>query len=40
LKINRGIACLLGLAICDALGASTEFIPFVKERRDLIAFDF
>ena len=39
-KESRAIASFLGLAICDALGASTEFIPFKKDRRDLIANDF
>lgn len=29
---GRGIACLLGLGIADALGASTEFISFEKNR--------
>ncbi len=40
LKTNRGIACLLGLAVCDALGACTQFLEFVKDRRDLIKHDF
>ena len=29
---SRGIACMVGLGIADALGASTEFIPFQKDR--------
>lgn len=36
IKHARGIASLLGLGIADALGASTEFIPFVKNRHHLI----
>ena len=31
----RGIACFMGLAICDAFGASTQFIPFQKDRSTL-----
>lgn len=38
--MSRAIACFLGLGICDAFGASTEFTPFVKERRDIIKDDF
>ena len=34
------MASFLGLAICDAFGASTEFIPFEKSRRHLIKSDF
>lgn len=30
-EVRRCVASLLGLAICDALGASTEFEPFIKE---------
>jgi hypothetical protein len=30
-EVERCIASLLGLAICDALGASTEFSPFIKK---------
>ena len=37
---SRGIASLLGLGIADALGASTEFIPFVKNRHHLIEHGF
>lgn len=29
-QISRGIAAVLGMAICDTLGACTEFIPFRK----------
>ena len=36
IKESRAIASLLGLGICDALGASTEFIPFEKSRTHLI----
>lgn len=28
------------MAICDALGAYTEFTPFNKDRTDLITYDF
>lgn len=37
---SRGVASLLGLGIADALGASTEFIPFVKNRHHLIEKGF
>lgn len=30
-ETERCIASLLGLAICDALGASTEFMNFSKD---------
>lgn len=40
IKHSRGIAALLGLGIADALGASTEFIPFVKHRHHLIERGF
>ena len=39
-KESRAVACFLGLAICDALGASTEFTPYKKDRRDLVKSDF
>lgn len=29
-QISRGVAAILGMAICDTLGACTEFIPFRK----------
>ena len=32
-KESRGVATLLGLAISDALGATTEFIDFDKSRK-------
>ena len=31
---------MLGCGIADALGASTEFIPFVKDRHHLITRGF
>jgi hypothetical protein len=40
IRENRAIACLLGLGIADALGASTEFIPFERDRKTLIEKDF
>jgi ADP-ribosylglycohydrolase len=39
-KESRGIGSMLGLGIADALGASTEFIPFVKNRHNLIEKGF
>lgn len=36
IKESRGIGSMLGCGIADALGASTEFIPFKKNRYDLI----
>ncbi len=39
-KYSRGVASMLGLGITDALGASTEFIPFVKNRHHLITTGF
>lgn len=39
-EMERCIASLLGLAICDALGASTEFSPFIKEGHAIIQEGF
>jgi hypothetical protein len=39
-KKERAIACLLGLAIGDALGSCTEFTAFEKDRTTLIKYDF
>lgn len=35
MRVFRSVGCFLGLAICDALGASTEFIPFEKDRKTI-----
>lgn len=37
---SRGVASMLGLGITDALGASTEFMPFIKNRHHLIEKGF
>jgi len=37
---SRAIAVMLGMAICDALGASTEFQPYEKSGLKLIENDF
>lgn len=39
-KLARGIGCLVGLAVCDALASPAEFIEFQKNREDLIGYDF
>lgn len=39
-KHERAVACLLGLGITDALGASTEFIHFKKDRHHLVEKGF
>ncbi len=31
---------MLGLGVCDALGATTEFIPFKKEGYDIVENGF
>ena len=38
--MERCVASLLGLGICDALGASTEFIPYQPKGLDIIKDGF
>ena len=39
-EVERCVGSLLGLGICDALGASTEFIPYNPRGLDIIKNSF
>ena len=40
IRESRGIGAILGMAIGDAIGASTEFLPFQKQGLKLIENGF